>query len=62
MNQDLAYREVPGTVYGLSENGWMTRTLFMEWFNCHFLSYVPMARPIILLMDGHSTHYCPETI
>ena len=34
----------------------------MEWFRCHFLSYAPKARPIVLLMDGHSTHFCPETI
>ena len=59
VNQELASGEVPGTLYGLSENGWMTRKLFIHY---HFLSYAPKARPIVLLMDGHSTHYCPETI
>ena len=62
MNQELASGEVPGTLYGLSENGWMTRKLFMQWFHYHFLPYAPKARPIVLLMDGHSTHYCSETI
>ena len=27
MNQELANGEVPGTVYGVSENGWMTQQL-----------------------------------
>ena len=32
------------------------------WFNSHFLRYAPPVRPLLLLMDGHSTHFCPETI
>ena len=40
----------------------MDRELFGLWFKHHFLSYVPSVRPILLLMDGHSSHYCPSTI
>ena len=54
--------EVPGTLYGLSHNGWMNQELFHYWFLHHFLEYAPTRRPIILLLDGHSSHYCPETI
>ena len=32
------------------------------WFNDHFLRYAPPVRPLLLLMDGHSTHFCPDTI
>ena len=40
----------------------MNRSLFTKWFFNHFLTYAPKIRPIILLMDGHSTHYCPDLI
>ncbi len=62
MNPELAVGEVPGTVYGLSDKGWMTSMIFDRWFKRHFLRYVSAVRPIILLMDGHSSHYSPETI
>ena len=39
----------------------ITRDIFREWFK-HFLLSIPSARPVILLLDGHSSHYCPETI
>ena len=54
LNQELTRGEVPGTVYGLSSNGWMDTELFKYWFMDHFLKYVPSSRPLLLLMDGHS--------
>ena len=62
LNPELTNGEVPGTLYGLSDSGWMTRELFNYWFTEHFLLYAPQIRPLLLLLDGHSTHYCPETI
>ena len=61
LNEALTRGEVPGTIYGLSHNGWITREIFNRWFE-HFLRSVPSVRPILLLLDGHSSHYCPETI
>ena len=61
IDRDMVKDEIPGTLYGLSSNGWIDQELFRQWFN-HFLQYAPQARPLLLLMDGHSTHYCPETI
>ena len=63
----LTVGEVPGTIYGLSSNGWMDMELFdacmiVKWFHNHFLRYAPSARPLLLLLDGHSSHYCPDTI
>ena len=62
LNQELTRGEVPGTIYGLSKSGWMDTELFKVWFMNHFLKYIPSIRPILLLMDGHSSHFCPEMI
>lgn len=61
LNEAMTKGEVPGTIYGLSHNGWITREIFRQWFD-HFILSIPSARPIILMLDGHSAHYCPETI
>ena len=62
LNPACTHGEVPGTLYGLSQSGWMNQELFQSWFSKHFLQYIPPRRPIILLLDGHASHYCPETI
>ena len=54
--------KVPGSIYGLSDSGWMDSELFGEWFHRHFLNYAPSARPLLLLLDGHSSHYNLEFI
>ena len=54
--------EVPSTIYGLSPRGWINQELFDGWFTNHFLRYTPLVRPLLLLLDGHSSHYCPDTI
>ena len=54
--------EVPGTMYGLSDSGWITSELFDLWFVHHFLPHAPAARPLFLLLDGHSSHYNPSVI
>ena len=54
--------KVPGSEYGLSVRGWMDRELFRDWFLNHFLHYFPSSCPLLLLLDGHSSHYCPEMI
>ena len=62
MSPDMAIGELPGTEYGCSEKGWMTGRLFYVWFRKIFLRYAPASRPILLLLDGHSSHYCPDVI
>ena len=59
---ELTLGEVPGTLYGLSSNGWIDRDLFNHWFTSHFLAYAPPVRPLLLLLDGHSSHFNPSTI
>ena len=54
--QEFTGGEVPSTVYGLSKKGWIDGELLEMWFSRHFLAHAP---PILLLMDGHSSHYQP---
>jgi len=50
-------------MYGLNPNsGWMDGEIFTEWFLRHFLVYAPAGRPLLLLIDGHSSHFNPEFI
>ncbi|XP_064403158.1 uncharacterized protein LOC135348769 isoform X2 [Halichondria panicea] len=56
------YGEVPGTRYGTSKNGWIDSVLFEDWFKCQFLPNASPVRPVLLIMDGHSTHYQPSTV
>ena len=49
-------------IYALSESGWITAKIFDDWFHNHFLCYAPPVRPILLMLDGHSSHYNPSII
>ncbi|XP_065893476.1 uncharacterized protein [Dysidea avara] len=62
LSPELTNGEIPGTIYGLSDKGWIDQELFKLWFHHHFLRYAPTVRPLLLLMDGHSSHYFPDTI
>ena len=62
LNPQLTIGEVPGTFYGLSDSGWMDTHLFNEWFCNHFLKYAPSSRPLLLLLDGHSSHFQPAVV
>ena len=62
LKPDLTRGEVPGSIYGLSANRWIDSELFEEWFDGHFLACIPPQRPVLLLLDGHSSHYHPPTI
>ena len=62
LNPLLIVNEVPGTMYGLSDTGWMDSEIFSNWFTHHFLVHAPASRPLLLLLDSHSTHYNPEFV
>lgn len=51
-----------GTTYGLSSKGWVDTELFKSWLTDHLLKYAVGARPLLVLLDGHSSHYQPELI
>ena len=58
----MAVGEIPGTQYGFSDSGWMKAKLFDSWFRKHFMRYIPASQPLLLLLDGHSSCYCHDTI
>ena len=46
--------EIPGTLYGLSKNGWINSDIFEGWFQQHFLKHTPLRdRSFYFLMDTH---------
>ena len=57
LNYDWTKGQVPETRYGLSGTGWVDTELFKGWLNQHFLKYAVGSRPLLLVLDGHSTHY-----
>lgn len=45
-----------GTRFAVSTNGWMDTNGFIDWFKNIFVPSLPDERPIILVLDGHSSH------
>ena len=54
--------EVPGTTFGLSESGWIDMKLFKGWLCDHFLKHAVPSRPLLLLLDWHSSHHNPKAV
>ena len=61
-NHTLSEGEVPGTFYGMSDSGWMDQELFASWFSCHFLEHAVSSRPLMLILDGHSSHFTLDLV
>ena len=47
-------------MYAVTDNGWMTGTIFVKWLEI-FSQQVPQ-RPILLIMDGHKSHVTIDAI
>ena len=62
LNHQWTVGEVVGTRYGLSSNGWVDTLLFKTWLNDHLLKHAVTSRLLLLILDGHSTHYRLELI
>ena len=61
LKREWLNNEVAGTVYATSDTGWISAPLFSNWFD-HFLMHAVPGRPLLFLLDGHSTHYNPDII
>ena len=51
-NHEWTAGEVPNTLYGMSDNGWIDQELFFYWLKDLFLKQIPPERPVLLLMDS----------
>jgi len=54
-------KELPGTTYGCSYKVWITTELF-SWLSNNFLKHAVSAHPLLLLLNGHSSHNHPEVV
>ena len=54
---------VYGTYFGRSSPGWMDSELFYGWLMSHFVVCILPMRPVVLILDGHSSHdTCSSTL
>ena len=54
--------EVNGSKFAVSEKGWVDQELFYFWLKEHFLPKAVSRRPLLLLLDGHSSHFEPKSL
>ena len=59
LNYQWTKDEVVGTRYRLSSTGWVDTDLFKSLLTDHLLKYSVGSRSLLLILDGHSTHYQP---
>lgn len=60
-NDSLKNNCFPNGQTHISPKGWITAELFLKWFR-FFINTIPNERPVVLLMDSHSSHIGPEVI
>lgn len=53
---------VAGTAYTQSPNGWINAEVFHLWIKDHLIQYAVSRRQLLLILDGHSTHYQPAKV
>ena len=54
--------EVSGSRFAVSDNGWVDHELFSFFLIEHFMVNAVPHRPLLLLLDGHSTHFEPKSL
>ena len=52
-NHELSKGEVPGTLYGMSDSGWVDSELFSNWFSNHFLNRFDAVSAYMRKMDHY---------
>ena len=56
LNPGLTTNAPADTLFGVSNSSFIDAELFETWFERQFLTNLPPARPVLLVMDGHSSH------
>ena len=62
ISQGLIGNAPPGTLFACSKKSFIDRDLFYMWFEKIFLTHLPAARPVILIMDSHKSHMSLKVI
>ena len=62
LNHSWTLNEVSGSRYGVSDKGWVDQELFYYWLKDYFLANAASRRPLLLLLDGHSSHFELQSI
>ena len=57
LNHSWTRNEAPGISSGLSNRGWIETEVLLGRLMEHLLEHAASAHPLLLLLDGHSTHY-----
>ena len=61
VTENLKEGAIAGTVFHRSDSGWVNAELFLAWLKL-FAESIPPSRPVLLILDGHSSHVSIETI
>ena len=56
VNPSYAVDLPPGSLAYATESGWMNTEAFFFWIKNLFVANLPPIRPVVLLLDGHSSH------
>jgi len=61
--RDVGLSGFPDAIYSTTPNGWMDSAAFLEYVKQidAFVDNKGIRKPVILFVDGHSTHICLET-
>ena len=51
-----------GSSFAVSESGWITKSLFINWFKSFIEHTKNVSKPLILIMDNHACHISIEVI
>lgn len=62
LNKGLVTNAPSGTLFATSKSSFIDRELFEHWFKHHFMKYLPSLRPVLLIMDGHTSHISLEIL
>ena len=61
ISEKLKEECLPQTVFACSDNGWITKEIYLHWFK-FFIANISPNRPVLLIEDGHASRISVEVI
>ncbi|CAF4632424.1 unnamed protein product, partial [Rotaria socialis] len=62
LNLQWTFGGPSGSSFAVSDSGWITTSLFIEWFKSFIEHTKNVSKPLLLIMDNHSCHISIEVI